>query len=113
MILMRYWSSSRNESPPGSHREREQIRFSGTRLFTHEGELLTRATGQPGPLNSRFPLRLLFDVGGEADAAAVRWGWVHQLADRREDGADGLIVLGEFFVDPGFELCKSPGEFLG
>jgi len=63
-------------------------------------------------LNYRIALRLLFDVGGEADAAALRWRWVHQFADRREDGGDGLIVLGEFFVYPSFELCKSPGEFL-
>ena len=37
---------------------------------------------------------------------------MHEFSDRREDGGDGFIVLGEFFVDPGFELCKSPGEFL-
>jgi hypothetical protein len=29
---------------------------------------------------------------------------VHQLKDRREDGADGAIVLGEFFIQPCLEL---------
>jgi hypothetical protein len=48
-------------------------------------------------------LRLLVDVGGEPDGAALR-GWrVHQFADRREDCGDGFIVRGELFADAGFQ----------
>ncbi len=57
-------------------------------------------------------LRLLIDVGGEADATALgRWR-VHELSDRRENGGDGLIVGGEFFVEPSFEFIETPGEIL-
>jgi hypothetical protein len=50
------------------------------------------------------------DIGGEADGPALRY-WhlrLHQLADRREDGADGAIVLGEFFIQSGLELREAP-----
>jgi len=37
-------------------------------------------------------LRLFINVGGEADAAALRWRRVHELPDGREHGGDGLVV---------------------
>jgi len=37
-------------------------------------------------------LRFFLEVGGEADAAPLRWGWVHQFADHREDGGDGAFA---------------------
>ena len=35
---------------------------------------------------------------------------MHELADGREDGGDGLIVRGELFVEPGLELRESPSQ---
>ena len=43
-------------------------------------------------------LRLLLKIGGEADRPALRLRWVHELADGREDGSNGLIMFGEFFI---------------
>ena len=37
---------------------------------------------------------------------------VHERADRREDGGDGLVVLGEFFIQPRLELREAPSEAL-
>jgi hypothetical protein len=54
-------------------------------------------------------LRLL-KIGGEADPAALKDGRVHELSDRRENGGDGLIMGGELFVEPGFDLIETPGE---
>jgi hypothetical protein len=34
---------------------------------------------------------------------------VHELADGGEDGADRLIMLGERFIDPHFDLIEAPG----
>ena len=58
-------------------------------------------------------LGLLLEIGGEADRPALGHGHlrVHQLADRREDGADGAIVLGEFFIQSRLELREAPGQF--
>src|SRR5579859_5925685 len=56
-------------------------------------------------------LHLLLEVSGEADGSALA-GWrVHELADRRENGGDGQVVLGEFFIQPRLELREAPGQF--
>ena len=49
-------------------------------------------------------LGLLLEISGEADRPALRRRRVHQLTDRRKDGADGAILLGELFVQPRLEL---------
>ena len=46
-------------------------------------------------------LRLLVDMGSEVDATAFTLGWDHELSDGGEDGGDGVIVVGELFI----ELC--------
>ena len=58
------------------------------------------------------PLRLLFEIGGEADGSALRrWRLrMHQLTDRRQDGADGAVLFGEFFIQPRFELREAPSQ---
>jgi hypothetical protein len=43
-------------------------------------------------------LGLLLEIGSESDGSALRRRWVHQLTDRREDGPDGAIVLGELLI---------------
>jgi hypothetical protein len=55
---------------------------------------------------------LLLEIGGEADRPALRRRRVHQLADRREDGADGAILLGELFIQSRLELREAPGQLL-
>jgi hypothetical protein len=57
-------------------------------------------------------LRLHLDVSGEADAAACRRRRVHELADGRKHGRNGLIVRGEFFLDARLELIEAFGAFL-
>jgi hypothetical protein len=37
---------------------------------------------------------------------------VHQLADRREEGADGAILRGELFIQSRLELREVPGQLL-
>lgn len=37
---------------------------------------------------------------------------MHELADRREDGGDGLIVGGELLVEARFELVEALGQLL-
>ena len=37
---------------------------------------------------------------------------MHELADRREHGGDGLIVRGELLLDACFECIVAPGQFL-
>jgi hypothetical protein len=32
---------------------------------------------------------------------------VHEFADGREDGGDGLVMLGEFFIQPRLELREA------
>ena len=54
----------------------------------------------------------MINVGGEADAAALRRGWVHKLANGGEDGGDGVIVVSELFIEPRFELFESTGQLL-
>ena len=44
-------------------------------------------------------LGLLLEIGGEADGAALRRRRVHQLADCREDGADGELGAGLELLD--------------
>jgi hypothetical protein len=44
------------------------------------------------------PLRRL-EVGGKADATALRRRWVHELADRRENGGDRLVVTLELALE--------------
>ena len=56
-------------------------------------------------------LGLLLEIGGEADKPALRRRWVHQLTDGREDGADGAILLGEFFIQSCLELREAPSQF--
>jgi len=43
---------------------------------------------------------------GKSDAAALRWRWVHELADGREDGGDGLLVV----LQLALQLVELPGE---
>jgi hypothetical protein len=57
-----------------------------------------------------LPLRLLANLGGEADATALRDRWVHELPDSREHGDDGLVVGGELLLDARFELIEAPGD---
>jgi hypothetical protein len=56
-------------------------------------------------------LRLFLEIGGKADGPALRHRHLrlHQLSDRREDGADSAIVLGEFFIQSRLELREAPG----
>src|SRR5882757_9297613 len=65
--------------------------------------------------NGRHPptfLRLLIDVGSEADRSALGLRRVHELADGRENGGDGFIVGGELFIEPGLELREPASQFL-
>jgi hypothetical protein len=57
-------------------------------------------------------LRLLVEVGGEADGPALRRRRVHQLSDGREHSGDGIVVGGELLLDARFELIEAPGEIL-
>jgi hypothetical protein len=57
-------------------------------------------------------LGLLLEISGESDRPALGRRCVHQLTNRREDGADGAIVLGELFIQSRLELRETPGEFL-
>jgi hypothetical protein len=61
--------------------------------------------------------RVRLELCDEADAAALdkwRWRWVHQLADGRENGGDGLIVIGELFEHQrGLERLPDGGGELG
>ena len=51
-------------------------------------------------------------ISGEADAAALR-GWrVYELADRREDGGDVLVVGDELLVETRFELIEALDRLL-
>jgi hypothetical protein len=49
---------------------------------------------------------LLAEVGGKADGAALGFRRVHQLADGREDGLDGVVVVLVFAL----ELIELTGE---
>ena len=49
----------------------------------------------------------------EADAAPLRGWWIHELADCRENGGDGLIVVRKFPVEAGFKLREATSELLG
>ncbi len=51
-------------------------------------------------------LRLLVDVGGEADAAALRSRRVHQFADGRENGGDRLVMV----LKLAFEFVELAGQ---
>ncbi len=51
-------------------------------------------------------LRLLVDVGGEADAAALRSRRVHQFADGRENGGDCLVMV----LKLAFEFVELAGQ---
>jgi len=52
------------------------------------------------------PLLRLLEVSGEADAAALRRGWIHQLADGGENRGGGLVVLSVLV----HELVELAGE---
>ena len=64
------------------------------------------------PVQRGLPLRLLVEVGGEADGPALRRRRVHQLSDGREHGGDGVVVGGELLLDARFELMEGAGEIL-
>jgi hypothetical protein len=51
-------------------------------------------------------------ISVEADAAALRGGRVHELADRREDGGVGLVVGDELLVGMRLELIEALDQFL-
>lgn len=53
---------------------------------------------------------LLREIGGKSDGPALGSGWVHELADRREDGGDGLIVGSELLLETRLELIEATGE---
>jgi len=53
---------------------------------------------------------LISEIGGESDFSPLRRGRVHEFADRREDGGDGLIVFGELFIESRLELRESSGR---
>ena len=57
-------------------------------------------------------LGLLLEISGEADRPALRRRRVHQLTDRRKDGADGAILPGEFFIQSCLELREASGQFV-
>ncbi len=61
-----------------------------------------------------LPDRSLIVIQGrcEADAALLRDWWIHELADGRENGGDGFIMVGEFLVDLRFKLRKAAGQLL-
>src|SRR6185312_1223955 len=52
------------------------------------------------------------EIGSKSDGPALGSGWVHELADGREDGGDRLVVDGELFLDARLELIETAGEFL-
>jgi hypothetical protein len=49
---------------------------------------------------------LLVEIGGKSDGSALRRRWVHQLADSRKDGLDGIVVVLVFAL----ELIELAGE---
>src|SRR5437016_11240829 len=53
---------------------------------------------------------LLFEIGGEADAAMFRRRRVHELADRGEDCGDRLVVGGELFLETRLQLIEFLSE---
>ncbi len=55
-------------------------------------------------------LRLLVDVGGDADATALRCRRVHKFSDSRERASDGIVVRGKRLLDARFELIEPTGE---
>jgi len=67
-------------------------------------ELVQRGIALPG----RGPLQL----GGEADAAALRWWRIHECPDGAKHGSDGCIMRGELFLNACFELVEPLCEFL-
>ena len=46
-----------------------------------------------GPQKAMVASALLAEIGGESDRAALGSRRVHQLADGREDGLDGIVVV--------------------
>ena len=52
---------------------------------------------------------LLAEVGGESDGSAHGSRRVHELADGREDGRNGLVVSGELLLDARLELIDPVG----
>jgi hypothetical protein len=67
---------------------------------------------QVGPSGFAQSLRLLGEISGEADGPALRGRGVHEFADGREHGGDGVIVGRELLLDARFELIEALGEFL-
>ena len=70
-----------------------------------ERVLLTVVRQRGWAVSALFP-----EIGGKSDRPALGRGRVHELADRREDGGDGLIMGGELLLEARLELIEAAGE---